>query len=277
MQVAEINGANIHYEVIGNDGPWVALSPGGRRGGEGARGLATRMAGAGYRVVIHDRRNCGASDLMLDGELSEYEIWADDLAGLLAQLGAGKAVIGGASSGCRLSALAALRHPELVSALLLWRVTAGKLACDGLAETYYGEYITAAQKGGMKAVCETEHFSERILDNPANGEKLMAMDPEKFIAIMSHWRSFFLEGADLPIIGATEEDLRSIQVPCCVVPGNDQRHTKATGHNLHSLLPNSELHEVMAEELDIELGPHEDWDAVEGDLARLFVSFIRRN
>ena len=129
----------------------------------------------------------------------------------------------------------------------------------------------------MKAVCETEHFSERILDNPANGEKLMAMDPEKFIAIMSHWRSFFLEGADLPIIGATEEDLRSIQVPCCVVPGNDQRHTKATGHNLHSLLPNSELHEVMAEELDIELGPHEDWDAVEGDLARLFVSFIRRN
>ncbi len=277
MPIAKINGANIHYEIIGTDGPWLALSPGGRRGGEGVRDLARKMADAGYRQLIHDRRNCGASDLMLDGQLSEYEIWADDLAGLLAQLGVDSAVIGGTSSGCRLSILVALRHSEIVRALLLWRATAGRLACEGLAETYYGEYITAAETGGMAAVCETEHFAERIRDNPANGERLMEMEPGAFIAVMSHWRSYFLEGADLPVIGATEDDLRSIKVPCCIVPGNDLRHTKATGNVLLRLLPDSELHEVMKEELDIELGPIEDWYEVEADLARVFTDFLARH
>ena len=31
MPIANINGVNINYQVIGERGPWVALSPGGRR------------------------------------------------------------------------------------------------------------------------------------------------------------------------------------------------------------------------------------------------------
>src|SRR5712692_4228858 len=101
MPLANIHGVNINYKVIGNHGPWVALSPGGRRALEGVEPLAGRLADAGHRVLLHDRRNCGVSDIVIDGDDSEYEIWADDLYELLSQLHALPAFVGGSSSGCR--------------------------------------------------------------------------------------------------------------------------------------------------------------------------------
>ena len=83
MPRAAVNGITINYEVLGRHGPWVALSPGGRRAIEGVQSLAKRMAAAGYRALVHDRHNCGASDVVIEGEESENEIWADDLHELL--------------------------------------------------------------------------------------------------------------------------------------------------------------------------------------------------
>ena len=158
MSFANVRGVNINYKVLGDDGPWVALSPGGRRDLSGVESVAKRVADAGHRVVIFDRRNCGASDVVIAGEDSEYEIWADDLHRLLSQLGGLPAFVGGSSSGCRTSLLFALRHPEAVRGLMLWRVTGGRLACERLAEEYYGQYIAAAKQGGMAAVCAMEHW-----------------------------------------------------------------------------------------------------------------------
>ena len=61
MPTAIVRNAKINYEVVGDGGPWVALSPGGRRGYDAVQYLAERIAGAGFRVLLHDRRNCGAS------------------------------------------------------------------------------------------------------------------------------------------------------------------------------------------------------------------------
>jgi pimeloyl-ACP methyl ester carboxylesterase len=121
MPFANIRGVNLNYEVLGTHGPWLALSPGGRRALDLVKPLAQRMADAGYRVLVHDRRNCGLSDIAIGGESSEYEIWADDLHELLTRLDALPAVLGGGSSGCRLSLLSALKYPRAVRALLLWR------------------------------------------------------------------------------------------------------------------------------------------------------------
>src|SRR5712675_535450 len=116
MPFASVNGAKINYEVLGTSGPWVALSPGGRRALDHVKSLARHVADAGYRVLIHDRRNCGVSDIVIGGETSEYEIWADDLYELATQLKALPAAVGGSSSGCRLSLLFALKFPHAVRA-----------------------------------------------------------------------------------------------------------------------------------------------------------------
>ena len=276
MPTAKVRGVNINYKVLGDQGPWVALSPGGRRDISGIERQAKALAALGYRVVIFDRRNCGASDVVIDGSESEYEIWADDIHELLSQLGALPAVVGGSSSGCRTALLIALRHPQAVRGLLLWRVTGGRFACERLAEEYYGQYIAAAKKGGMAAVCEMEHWKERIEAKPENRNALMQMPPEHFISVMSHWREYFLKGADLPVIGASEEDLRSIKVPACIVPGNDNTHGRQTGENLGRLIQKSEVHVLFPKHYDEPLSPREEWDEKAGDMAALFSDFMKR-
>jgi len=276
MAWARINGVSLHYEVLGGEGPWVALSPGGRRSLEIVEPLARQLADRGHRVLVHDRRNCGASDVVIDGDDSEYEIWADDLHRLLLQLGGLPAYVGGSSSGCRTSLLFALRHPEAVRGLLLWRVTGGRFACERLAQEYYGQYITAAQQGGMAAVCEMEHWKERIEARAENRDALMKLSPERFIAVMSHWREYFLAGADLPVIGATETELRSIKVPTCIVPGNDLTHGRQTGENLGRLIERSEVHVLFPKHYDEALSPREEWDERAGEMAALFSDFIKR-
>jgi pimeloyl-ACP methyl ester carboxylesterase len=276
MPIARVRGANLNYEVLGTGGPWVALSPGGRRALDNVKPLAQRLADAGYRVLIHDRRNCGVSDIVIGGDSSEYEVWADDLYDLLSQLKALPAVIGGGSSGCRLSVLFALKYPHAVRALLLWRVTGGSFAAARLTENYYGKYIRAAQEGGMAAVCALDHFKERIDARPDNRAVLMAMKPKVFIAAMERWREQFAKGAELPIIGASERDLNSIKVPTCIIPGNDKTHNHAVAAAAHRMIRDSELYDLFPGDLDVDLVPTEDWAPKEGEMARVFVDFLAR-
>ncbi len=274
MANASVRGVRLHYEVIGDAGPWVAIAPGGRRGIEGVQSIAQRIAAAGYRVLVHDRRNCGASDVSIDGEGSEYEIWADDLHALLAQLGVTRAFVGGSSSGCRMAILYALRFPQAVQGLLIWRVTGGGTAARRLARNYYTQYIEAAQSGGMAAVCESEHFKARIMERAKNRALLMAMDTQRFIGVMERWNRYFIDGINLPIIGATEAQLRSIAAPTCVVPGNDNSHPRRVGENLATLLPNVELHSLGLKDYDLDLSPRDEWNERELALAKIFTDFM---
>ncbi|HEY2184904.1 MAG TPA: alpha/beta hydrolase [Xanthobacteraceae bacterium] len=276
MPVAKLRGANLNYEVLGSHGSWMALSPGGRRALDAVKLLAQRMAHAGYRVLIFDRRNCGLSDIVIGGPTSEYEIWVDDLHELLSQLNGLPAVLGGSSSGCRLSLLFALKYSAAVRALLLWRVTGGAFAAQRLTENYYGQYIRAARQGGMAAVCELDHFKERIAARPTNRETLMAMQPEDFIAAMERWQEQFHRAAELPVIGMSEKDLSSIKVPTCIIPGNDRTHNHAIAETAHRMIAGSELHDLFPGDLDVDLVPQEDWAQKDPEMARVFLDFLRR-
>jgi pimeloyl-ACP methyl ester carboxylesterase len=276
MPIATVRGVEINYEVFGERGPWVALQPGGRRGLEGVKPLGQKIAEAGNRVLVYDRRNCGASGISFDGGNSENEVWSADLRELLLQLGALPAFIGGSSSGCRLALLAALRHPADVRGLLLWRVTGGAYAAGRLARNYYTQFIEVAERGGMEAICRTEHFGDLIASNPANCERLISMSAERFIAVMSQWRRAFNERADHPVIGISAAELRSMAMPACIIPGNDRTHPREPGQIAHRLMPNAEYHEVLtADRPDLDMAL-EDWNAKEGLLAAIFVDFLRR-
>jgi pimeloyl-ACP methyl ester carboxylesterase len=275
MPIASVRGVDINYEVLGEHGPWVALQPGGRRGLAGVKSLAEKIAEAGNRMLIYDRRNCGASGVSFTGN-SENEVWAEDLRELLTQLDALPAFIGGSSSGCRLALLLALRHPAAVRGLLLWRVTGGAYAAERLVQNYYSQFIEMAQKGGMEAVCRSEHFSEVIAANPANRARLMALEAEDFIALMERWRRSFNEGADYPVIGLSPAELRSMTMPACIIPGNDRVHPRLPGQAAHRLLPNAEYHEVLTEDRPDQDVALEDWQKKEGLLAAIFIDFLRR-
>lgn len=275
MPNAKIRGINIAYQIIGTDGPWLALTPGGRRAHHEFLPLARKIAANGFRVFLHDRRNTGASDILIEGDEPEESLWIDDLFELLSQQGALPAFIGGSSAGARMSIRFYLRHREAVRALMLFRVTGGAFAAGRLPENYYGQFIRAAEQGGMAAVCATEQYRERIKMNPANQPRLMAMDPKHYIAVMSRWREQFSQGGHLPVMGVTEAELRSIKVPTVVIPGNDNTHSSASGRTAARVIPGALLHELPIADQDIALIPFEEWAPYEEEIARVFVEFMR--
>jgi pimeloyl-ACP methyl ester carboxylesterase len=276
MPLATIRGVVLAYEIVGSSGPLVAYMPGGRKPGADARPLAEAIAAQGYRVLLHDRRNCGASDVMIAGEDPEYDIWADDLAALLERLGLAPVAVGGASSGARTALRLALRHPQLAPALLLLRPTGGAFGCGLLAQSYYGQYIALAQRGGMAAVCASEHFAACIAARPQNRDRLMGMDVSAFVATMEAWRRYFIEGVDQPMLGASGETLRALRIPTLIVPGIDRTHPRAVGERLHALMPASELSIVIADEIDADSAPPSVWAAQDGALAARIVDFVGR-
>ena len=276
MAFAHIHGVRLHYQVLGEQGPWLALVSGGRRSGAEFEPLARQIAARGFRVVLHDRRNTGASDVCIDGELGEEEIWADNWAQLMRHLDAEPAFFGGGSSGARLALLTSLRHPELVRGLLLLRITGGAFTAGRLPDNYYGQFIGAAEQGGVAAVCATPFYQELIRANPANLERLMAMDPARYIAVMRHWLAIFLQGPREPVLGMATEALQAIRVPTWVVPGNDKTHVSRHGREAAALIPGCELFELPVADEDVPALPFSAWAAHEETLATAMTDFMRR-
>jgi pimeloyl-ACP methyl ester carboxylesterase len=269
-----IDGVKLVYEEMGS-GPAIVWLQGARSPRHLMRPIAEALSGS-HRCVIYDRRNCGESDVLIGGEASEQEIWADELAGLIDKLGIGPAYLGGWSAGCRVALLTAIRHPRVVRGLLLGWVTGGNAAAATLSRQYYGQFIEAAQQGGMQGVVETPFFAERCTANPANRERLLSMNPAEFIATMQRWERFFSEGGDLPVIGATEAELASIKAPTAIVAGDDDVHPTSAAQNLHRILPDSRYKDPPIPKAEFDAFPSfEERDRVRAERsAGFFAEFL---
>ena len=209
MDRIDVDGVGIAYELIGKAGdPAIALTPGGRfcMDVPGLRELADRLAAGGRRVLIWDRPNCGHSDTLLRGS-NESEAQAEVLSGLIRKLDLGPAVMAGGSGGARVSMLAASRDPEICSHLCVWWVSGDPIGLMQLAVFYCGEAAGAASKGGMEAVLKTESWAEHVAKNPVAREKLLAMDPRRFIAMMQQWASIYVPSDTSPVPGRSVASL----------------------------------------------------------------------
>jgi pimeloyl-ACP methyl ester carboxylesterase len=254
----------------------VALITGGRRGHDEFVPLATKLADAGYRVVLHDRRNTGRSDVLIAGEVAEETLWLDDLHELLKQLNAIPTFIGGSSAGARTAMRYYIRFRNHVRGLLLMRVTGGAFAAGRLPENYYGMFIKEAQKGGMAAVCDTEQYMERIAANPATRDRLMAMEPKQYIKVMSNWQDQFIASTRMEVFGMSDADLASISVPTVVIPGNDQTHASVNGKLCASKIPGAVLHMLPVEDQEVPLINYTEWAPYEEEIAETFLELMRK-
>ena len=277
MPVARIHGLNINFEIVGDDGPPAVLITGGRRGYTEFKPLAAKIAAAGYRVFLHDRRNTGASDISIEGKEVEEAVWADDLHELLKQHDAVPAFIGGSSSGARTAINFCIRHPDATRALLLMRVTGGEFAARRLPENYYGQFIRLAREGGMAAVCAPEEYQERFKENPENLDKMMEMDAREYIAAMSNWLALFEDVAHLPVMGISEYQLRAIKVPTMIIPGNDLVHSSSSAKVAHEMIDGSELHLLPVTDQDEPVIRFTAWEHLEPEIALTFSVFMSRH
>jgi pimeloyl-ACP methyl ester carboxylesterase len=260
MAELAVNGGTIHFEERGAGAP-VVLTPGGMWGGYVHRVVAGKLA-KDFRVITWDRRNTdGKSSIVIRGDESEADVWASDLAALIEGLQLAPCYIG-EYAGCRTTPLLCLKRPDLVKGLMLAWPSGGEVPVDRLPRTMFRPYIRAAMRRGMQGVVDMNFPAGRdaradqpvkidaYMQNPGNRDRLLAMEPLRFIRQMAYWEAFFNTSADLPVAGcrATEEQWSSIKIPAIVTGGVDPIHPTAAAQRIHRLLPNCRYHHPVVTE-----------------------------
>lgn len=104
------------YDLTGDDGPLVVLSPGFGDLRSTYRGLATHLAAEGFRVVTADLRGHGDSTVGWDSY--SVDAVAGDLLALLHEHGGRGVLVGNSYSGSA-AVVAAARVPAAVAGLVL--------------------------------------------------------------------------------------------------------------------------------------------------------------
>ena len=245
MPRINVNGVTLAYEVFG-EGPPIVWTPGGWSPRNEWVYLHAKRLSPNYKVLLWDRRNCGASDLAIEDAPSDFHLWADDLHHLLNALNMSPAYVAGDSAGHILSLLMAHRYPEDVKGLMLLSIPTGDPSLHkSLVDAHYLQLANVAEKRGMQAVID--HPTEAIDDwvrvaivlNPSNRDRLLSMDAKEFARIMRKWGEWFLSER-IHLAGLSDEEIGGIRAPALIFHGIDQFHPRHTAEELHELLPNSD-------------------------------------
>ncbi|BBY30949.1 alpha/beta fold hydrolase [Mycolicibacterium sediminis] len=240
----EINGGNVVYEILGKEGDFIALTPGGRFSKDipGLKPLARKLVEGGYRVLLWDRPNCGKSDVQFTGQ-SESHMRADTLRQLITALDIGPCIIAGGSGGARDSMLTTMLYPELVTKLVVWNIVGGVYGSFVLGSYYIVPSILAVRGGGMKDVARVGEWQERIAENPDNEQRILDQDPAQFLKLMLRWLNAFVPKPGQTIPGVEDELFDNITVPTLIIRGgeNDMDHPKRTSLEISCLINGSTL------------------------------------
>jgi 2-hydroxy-6-oxonona-2,4-dienedioate hydrolase len=243
-EAIEINGGNVVYEILGETGDFIALTPGGRYSKDvpGLRPLAEELVGGGYRVLLWDRPNCGKSDVQFYGQ-SESHMRAETLHALITGLDIGPCIIAGGSGGARDSMLTTMLYPEIVTKVVVWNIVGGVYGSFVLGSYYIVPSILAVRGLGMKGLLHVDEWKQRIAENPVNEERILALDSDGFLKVMLRWLNAFVSKPGQTIPGVEDEMFDNIKVPTLIIRGgeNDWDHPKRTSLEVSCLIKGSKL------------------------------------
>jgi pimeloyl-ACP methyl ester carboxylesterase len=239
-----INGGNVVYEILGKQGDFIVLTPGGRFSKDipGLRPLALALVKGGYRVLLWDRPNCGKSDVQFWGR-SESHMRAETLQQLITKLDIGPCIIAGGSGGARDSMLTTMLYPELVTKLVVWNIVGGVYGSFVLGSHYLVPSILAVRGLGIKGLPAVREWRDLIEENPDNEQRIRALDTDEFLKVMLRWLNAYVPKPGQTIPGVEDEMFDQIKVPTLIIRGgeNDWDHPKRTSLEVSCLIKGSKL------------------------------------
>jgi pimeloyl-ACP methyl ester carboxylesterase len=195
---------------------------------------------ARYRVITPDLRAAGRS--VFAGALS-WDALADDVAALVRHLGVEQVVVGGTSFGAAVAVRFALRHPELVAALLVLNPAygGGELGLSPAQDAA----MAAMDAAGRRAPAEGIEVLLPLFDAlpPEIRERarrvVATFDPASVAATTA-----FMASGVQPFARASE--LAAIAAPTLVVPGMDPTHPPEVAHVFRMHVPRCEVRDVAS-------------------------------
>lgn len=231
MPFAQLNGQKLYFEDTGGDRPVIVFSHGLLMDRTMFRSQVDLLADR-YRVITWDERGHGET-----GDAHEpfsYYDSADDLAALLTHLGIRQAVLAGMSQGGYLSLRAALRHPQLVKALILIDTQARPEdpARLPLYEQLINAWATQGMNDQLAATIEQIILGNGYADAASWKAKWKQQRPDNLRQI------FHTLGARDDISDA----IRAIEVPALAIHGDaDAAIPVSSAQDMATRLPNARL------------------------------------
>ncbi|MFH1435166.1 MAG: alpha/beta hydrolase [Pseudomonadota bacterium] len=234
MPVAEVNGISLFYEESGQGEPLLMIP------GLGMEHREYSWLAAGLephcRILAFDNRGAGQSDKP-KGPYS-VEMLADDAAGLLDVLGAGRTSVFGISFGAKIAQMLALRRPDLVDRLIL--------GCSYFSGAIEKVKMPPESFQAMKGPGGTREEVARRVFSIALSERFVLERPEVFEQLVRWrierpiiYRGYF--GQLKAILAFDIEDrVGTISNDTLILHGSEDRIVPVQrAHDLHAALRNS--------------------------------------
>jgi len=210
--IAEVNGTRLYYETAGSGEPVVLLH---------AFMLDTRMwdpqfevlAGS-FRVIAYDARGFGRSAVPVPGEPYSH---ADDLAALLASLGARRPHVVGLSMGARFALDYAVARPGELGSLTVINAVIGGWQWSPEWLTSYAPIVEAGRRGdiaGAKQLWLAHPMFAPAREKPEVAARLKAMVDDYSGWHLNH------RNPERPPSPPTVTQLARIRVPTLVLIGD---------------------------------------------------------
>jgi pimeloyl-ACP methyl ester carboxylesterase len=213
---ARVDGVRIVHESWGAGPPLICCHAFGVSRSMWA--LQRARFARGHRVITFDQRGCGESDHPApeDGAASPYTIdrFADDLRGVLDDLGVARARVLGVSMGGATALRFATRWPERVGALVLASTMASRLPEKIIARAKAVEGVL--DRDGLRAAYGF-YFGGPLFDGvPRGGESDGRFDALLANATPDGFRGSYRVTIDRPSMAA---ELHRIQAPTLILVG----------------------------------------------------------
>jgi pimeloyl-ACP methyl ester carboxylesterase len=244
---ASVNGVNLFYEISGSGPPVVQI--GGAVNGHEGYALITPHMQPHFTVIDYDHRGYGQSDR--PSQKYTMETWADDLAGLLDQLGIERCHVHGGSMGGFIACLFAAKYPERVDRLVFNGAVA---KCDWMARTNFHLWKRVAQTFGLDSdevalMLLTHAFSRAYLDEMVGTGSLHSLDWMKESIRRNASLEIFSDACDAMAETDVTSLLGNVTAPTLVLHGTDDWLTPldcgpdgAGARKIHEGIAGSELY-----------------------------------
>ncbi len=223
MPTVEVRGVRIWYQLSGS-GDHLVQVPGAVSAHEGYA-LVTPTMIEHFTVLDYDPRGYGHSER--PKQRYTFDVWADDLVGLLDVLGIERAHVHGGSMGSMVALRFAARYPERVHGLVL---SGCAVKSDFMARCHYEVWKALALAYGTGSrelayeLCN-KAVSRRYLDGPNGGEALAeaVMD----VAGRNVEPEVFCDACDAMIDTDLTRDVAKVTAPTLVLVGDEDVLTPA--------------------------------------------------
>jgi pimeloyl-ACP methyl ester carboxylesterase len=215
MPTVEVNGAKLWHDLSG-DGEVVMQVPGAVSAHEGYA-LVTPAMAEHFTVLDYDPRGYGRSDR--PQQEYSFDVWCDDMVGLLDALGIERCHVHGGSMGSMVALRFAERFPERVRGLVL---SGCAVKSDLMARCHYEVWKALARAYGTGSrelaveLCN-KAVSRSFLDGPNGGEALVQAVME--VAGRNVDTDVFCAACDAMIVTDLTAGVTKVRAPTLVIVG----------------------------------------------------------